>query len=182
MAFATSSTTSSRTTGQGGESGQTHAGGAARPIAMYVGLALTVLATVAPLLDLATVDTLTSHVRDAYPQWAPHLVAIDRNAIAIYLVASNALGVPVWLMAIHAVRKGKRWAPIAATAGLVAGLLFPLIDFSLKGGAYDIVVPYGYGALTLVPCVAGLIATIATWRNRRPAATGSRMDSRQTRA
>ncbi|WP_157594886.1 hypothetical protein [Streptosporangium amethystogenes] len=38
-----------------------------RPTAMYLGLALTTFATLALLLDIATVDTLSGHVRDAYP-------------------------------------------------------------------------------------------------------------------
>jgi hypothetical protein len=141
---------------------------AGRPTAMYVGLALSILATLAPLLDIATVDTLSDHVRDAYPDWGPGLVAADRNAIAIYLVVTGVLGILVWLLTIWAVTSGKRWAGVVTTIGFTAGAILALMNLTLRGGEYDVILPYAYGTLTLLPCVAGLAAVISVWRYGRP--------------
>jgi hypothetical protein len=141
--------------------------GTRRPTALYVGLALTVLAAVAPLLDIATVDTLAGHVRDAYPHWSPHSVALDRNAIAIYLAGTAALGIPLWLVTIRGAARRRRWAPIVATVAFAAGALLALINLTVGGEQYDVIVPYSYGALTALPCVAGAVALVSVWRGRR---------------
>jgi hypothetical protein len=135
-----------------------------RPIAMYVGLALTVLATLAPLLDLATADTLSDHVRAAYPHWGPALVREDRDAIATYLVLTGALGIPLWILTARAVRAGRRWARVVATAALAAGVLVALTNLSVGGDGYHVIVPYTFGTLTLLPCLAGLAAVVSAWR------------------
>ena len=141
---------------------------AGRPVAMYLGLALTMLATLAPLLDLATVDTLAAHVRDAYPSWGQDLVAKDRDAIAVYLVATGAAGTVLWSLTIWAVMTAKRWARLAAFAGFGAGVLVALANLTGGGDHYDVVVPYAYGTLTLPACVAGLAALVSLRRHGRP--------------
>ncbi|MCT2586905.1 hypothetical protein [Actinophytocola gossypii] len=140
-----------------------------RPTAMYVGLGLTILATLVPVLDIATVDTLAGHVRDAYPDWGADDVRKDRDAIAIYLVGTGALGIVLWVLTIRAFTGGRRWARAAMTAACGAGLLVALTNLSLGGDHYDVVVPYGYGVLTLLPCLAGLVAVVSVWRPARRA-------------
>ncbi|MEU4547340.1 hypothetical protein [Nonomuraea dietziae] len=137
-------------------------------VAMYLGLALTILATLAPLLDIATVDTLSGHVRDAYPTWGQDLVAMDRDAIVVYLVVTGVLGTILWLLTIWAVMTAKRWARFAALIGFGAGALVALTNLTMGGDHYDVVVPYAYGTLTLLPCVAGFAALISLWRYGRP--------------
>lgn len=134
--------------------------------AMYIGLGLTVLATLAPLLDVATVDTLSKHVRDAYPAWGPDLVAGDRNAMVLYLVITGGLGILAWLWTIRAVRAGKRRAHIATTIAFAAGATVALLNLTAGGGAYDLVLPAGYGVLTLLPCLAGVVVVVSVWRRR----------------
>ncbi|MGI5171096.1 hypothetical protein ACQEU3_42765 [Spirillospora sp. CA-253888] len=141
---------------------------ARRPTAMYAGLALSALAALAPLVDIATADTLSAHVRAAYPGWRPDQVAADRNAIAGYLAVTGALGVLLWLVAIRAVVTGRRWARTFATAALVAGVLVALTNLGMGGERYDVIVPYAYGTLTLLPCAAGLAAVVSIWRHGRP--------------
>lgn len=143
-----------------------------RPVAMYAGLGLTVLATVAPLADVATADTLAQHVRDAYPGWGPALVAQDRNAMVIYLLITGALGIITWLTTIWAVTARKRWARPAATAALAAGAGIALLNLTLGGGNYHTILPTAYGLLTLLPALAGLAAVVSLWRDGRRA-TGS---------
>lgn len=142
---------------------------ARRLTAMYVGLALTILATVAPLIDIATVDTLSDHVRDAYPNWGPDTVAADRNAMVIYLVVTGVLGTVMWGLSIWAVTTGRRRARALATTGFAAGAIVALMNLSLSGDEYDVILPYLYGTLTLLPCLPGLAAVIHLWRDRLPA-------------
>lgn len=136
---------------------------------MYVGLALTALAALAPLVDIATVDTLSGHVRDAYPDWGPQLVEADRNAIAIYLAATGVLGTLGWLLTTWAITTRKRWARTATTVGFAAGILVALTNLGMSGEQYEVIVPHAYGALTLLPCLAGLAAVVSVWRHGRPA-------------
>ncbi|MFF9347047.1 hypothetical protein [Streptomyces sp. NPDC014734] len=137
-----------------------------RSTAMYVGLALTALAALAPLLDIATVDTLSGHVRDAYPDWGPDDVAADRNAIAIYLVGTGVLGTLLWLLTIRGITAGRRWARAVTTTAFAAGMSVALMNLGLGGEKYDVIVPYAYGMTTLLPCVAGLVVLVSVWRHR----------------
>ncbi len=131
---------------------------------MVAGLILTVIATVAPIVDMATVDTISDHVRAAYPAWGQTLVAADRNAMVIYLVVTGVLGIVSWLWVIRAVMAGKRWARAAATSACAAGLLLALVNLTTGGGQYDVILPTGYGVLTLLPSLAGLLAVVSLWR------------------
>lgn len=133
-------------------------------LALYAGLALTVIAAVAPLIDIATVDTLTDHVRQAYPDWPASEVSKDRDAIAIYLAVAGGLGLVCWLVAIGAVAARRRWAKIAVTVLFAAGTLIALTNMSLGGENYDTILPPAYGLLGLLPCLAGLAAVVLVWR------------------
>ncbi|BCJ36996.1 hypothetical protein Athai_44990 [Actinocatenispora thailandica] len=140
-----------------------------RPLWLYAGLALTLVATAAPLLDLATTGLLAQHVRDAYPHWSAHDVALDRNAIAIYLAVTSALGVPLWLLTIRAVRRGKRWGLVVGAIAFAAGVLIALTNLSVGGEHYQVIVPYLFGTLTLLPCIAGIVGLVQAWRYRSTA-------------
>lgn len=134
--------------------------------ALWLGLALTVLVALAPLIDLATADTLSAHVRDAYPDWGPATVRGDRDAITVYLVAVGALGAVMWLWTIRVVTRGRRGARALATFALAAGACVALSDLVLAGGRYDTVVPTPYGVLGLLPVAAGVAAVVPLWRRR----------------
>jgi hypothetical protein len=138
--------------------------GPRRPAAMVTGLVLNVIAALAPIADIATVDTISNHVRAAYPAWGHANVTADRNAMVIYLVVTGVLGVITWLCVIKAVVAGKRWARAAATGALVAGALLALMNLTLGGGNYAVILPTGYGVLTLLPSLAGLVAVVSLWR------------------
>ncbi|MFG1947069.1 hypothetical protein [Nonomuraea sp. NPDC048826] len=132
--------------------------------ALKAGLGLTVLATAVPLIDLVTLDSLTGHVRAAYPQWSADLVAMDRDAIVIALTVIGALGVAGWLVAIRAVAAGARWARVVTTVLFALGAVIALTTLSLSGGAYENVVPYLYGTLGALPVAAGAVAVARVWR------------------
>ncbi|MFJ2770526.1 hypothetical protein [Streptomyces sp. NPDC087300] len=143
---------------------------------MYAGLALTAVTAIAPLVDAATADTIAGHVRAAYPQWGPGPVGQDRTAITTYLAVTGGLGALLWLLTIRAVATGRRWARAAATAAWGAGVTVALVNLSAGGEQYKVIVPVGYGVLTLLPCVLGGAAVIRLWRRKgaRTTALGHR--------
>ncbi|MFF4774370.1 hypothetical protein ACFY05_16065 [Microtetraspora fusca] len=144
---------------------------------MYAGLALTAIAAVVPFIDTATVDSLSDHVRRAYPDWPANLVTGDRNAIIVYLTVVTLLGIVGWLWTIWAVAKRKRWSRPAATVMFVLGIGHASLCLSFSGGRYANVVPYPYGALAALPALAGL-ATVVLLRLRGPATGATPVEKR----
>ena len=134
--------------------------------AMWVGVALTVLAAVAPLLDLVTTGTLEAHVRAAYPDWPEEWVQADMTALAAGLGVIGLLGIVGWLILLRATVRGRRWAPAAATVVWVLAATVTAYVAAAPAGAYDQLVPTGLGALTALPCLAGLVAVVQLWRRR----------------
>ena len=143
-----------------------------RPPATYVrpallaGLVLTVLATIAPLIDLLTADSIGDHVRAAYPDWSADLVAKDRNAITIYLVAVGVLGLAGWVWSIVAVARGNRRVRGIGTTLFLIGATVQLIGLSVGGEAYTTIVPTLHGVLGFLPSLAGLVAVVGLWRHK----------------
>ncbi|HEX6445829.1 MAG TPA: hypothetical protein VF053_12130 [Streptosporangiales bacterium] len=131
---------------------------------MYVGMALTAALMLAPIVDAATVDSIASHVRGAYPHWPERLVAEDRNAIAGWLAAVGLLGLGAWLWAIRSARAGRRSARWVGTVMFTLGLVVSLVDASVGGGPYRQIVPLAYGLLGLVPVAVGLVAVVLLWK------------------
>lgn len=134
--------------------------------ALYAGLVLTTLVSLAPLIDLATVDSIGDHVRAAYPDWSSDLVRTDRNAIVGYFAVANALGIPLWLWTSHLAATGHRRTRAVATWCFAAGACLAITNLGMGGAAYDTVVPVAYGLLGLAPVAAGLAALVPLWRGR----------------
>ncbi|MCD0446966.1 hypothetical protein LO763_25425 [Glycomyces sp. A-F 0318] len=133
-------------------------------IALYAGLALSVIGAVAPYLDIATADTIGAHVRDAYPDWPASDVQKDRDAIALALALLGGLGAVTWIVAIATA--GKRWARWFVTAAFAVGTVLALSIGFMGGEAYSTIAPPAYGALVTLPCLAGLAAAVLVWRRR----------------
>jgi hypothetical protein len=134
--------------------------------ALFAGLALTVLATIAPLVDLLTADSIGDHVRAAYPGWSADLVSKDRNAITVYLVAVGVLGLAGWLWSIVAVAHGNRRVRGLSTTLFALGATIQLTTLSIGGESYTTIVPTFHGVLGLLPSLAGLVAVVGLWRRR----------------
>ncbi|MGH1564676.1 hypothetical protein [Mumia sp. DW29H23] len=131
--------------------------------AAAIGLALQIVTTVLPLLDLAYFGTIESHVRDAYPAWPASDVALDRDAIAWSLVVIGVLGVVGWIVTIWSARRGRAVRAIV-TSLFVVGTVVNLTVAGLGGEAYDTIVPLWLGVTTLVlPGLAGIAALVAAW-------------------
>ncbi|MGW5644997.1 hypothetical protein ACWEV3_36700 [Saccharopolyspora sp. NPDC003752] len=133
---------------------------------MYAGLALMAIATLAPLLDIATADTLSAHVREAYPNWPEELIAMDRNAIAGYLAGIGALGTAAWLWTIHGVKKQTRWSRPTSTTMFALGATTALTNLTLTGGEYAKVIPPLHAILGTLPAIAGLATITLLWRRK----------------
>lgn len=131
---------------------------------LTAGLALTVVATVAPLIDLATVDVIGDHVRAAYPDWPTSEVAKDRTAISAYLVAVGVLGIVGWVWTLAWVSRGKRAARWIGTTFFALGAVMALTNVSIGGEGYSTIVPLLHGLLGLLPALAGLAAVVGLWR------------------
>jgi hypothetical protein len=134
--------------------------------ALYAGLLLTIVATVAPLIDLATADTIGEHVQSAYPDWPGDEVGKDRMAITVYLVAVGVLGLVGWLWTLAAVARDKRGARAIGTTLFLLGATIQLTSLSVGGEAYTTIVPTLHGVIGFLPSLAGLIAVIGLWRRR----------------
>ena len=134
---------------------------------MYVGMALTAALMLAPIIDIATADTISGHVRGAYPQWPDHKIHEDRDAIVAWLALVGVLGLGVWYWAIRSVRRHSKRMRLVVTSAFTMGLIAVLINLSVGGDGYKQVVPLTYGLLSLVPAAVGLLAVVRAWR--RPA-------------
>ncbi|MFF8597015.1 hypothetical protein ACF061_37520 [Streptomyces sp. NPDC015220] len=89
--------------------------------ALYAGLALTCLATIAPYVDCATTHLLADHIRAGYPTYSRARVDSVVTTYLVVLSVLGVLGVLAWLTTAWAVRAGKRWARPTATVMSVIG-------------------------------------------------------------
>lgn len=138
---------------------------------MYVGMALTALLMLAPLVDVLTADSISSHVRDAYPQWPARKVHQDRDAIVAWLALVGLLGLGAWYWAIRSVRRHSGRMRLVVTTAFAMGLIAVMTNLSVGGDGYQQVVPLLYGLLWLIPAAVGLVAVIGAWR--RPTHDGA---------
>ncbi|HVX45933.1 MAG TPA: hypothetical protein VHC49_18735 [Mycobacteriales bacterium] len=138
--------------------------GRTRPY-LYSGLILTALLALAPLIDIATADTIADHVREAYPHWSAGNVEKDRNAIAIYLAAVGVLGTGGWLWTIRSLARRPERAYRTATIMFVLGACVALFDLTYGSEQYDRTVPLLYGLLGLIPLIPGTAAVVLLWRD-----------------
>ncbi|MER7010852.1 hypothetical protein ABT324_05420 [Saccharopolyspora sp. NPDC000359] len=132
--------------------------------ALHLGLALTAIAAAAPLIDVATADSIGDHVRNAYPTWPDDLVNADRTAIAGYLAAIGVLGTAGWLWVIVGARKHARWVRPVSAVLFALGASTALLNLSLSGDAYTTVIPPLFSTLGALPVLAGLAAVVLLWK------------------
>lgn len=138
-------------------------------LAMYAGLALTVVAIVVPFVDHATADTLADHVRSGYPDYTQARIDSVVATYLVYLSIVGGLGVIGWLWTIWAVRRSTRWARAAATVLFVLGAGVSLTNLLVKDGSGDSGLPPMFGWVGLLPCLPGLVAVVLLWRTRAAA-------------
>ncbi|MEV4250199.1 hypothetical protein AB0J63_43195 [Streptosporangium canum] len=137
------------------------------PGAMYAGLALTALATIAPYIDRSTTHLLAHHIRAGYPTYP--LARVDSAAITYLVVLSviGALGVLAWLTTAWAVKAGKPWARPTATVMFMIGTSVGLTGLLTKDTSGETGLPPALGWAGMIPCLAGLIMVALLWRRPR---------------
>ncbi|GHE15876.1 hypothetical protein [Streptomyces alanosinicus] len=135
--------------------------------AMYAGLALTVLATIATYVDRGTTHLLADHIRAGYPTYPQTRV---NSAVTTYLVVLSvigALGVLAWLTTAWAVKADKRWARPTATVMFVIGTSVGLTGLLTKDTSGETGLPPAMGWAGMMPCLAGVVAVALPWRRPR---------------
>ena len=140
----------------------------ARPVlgAVYAGLALTVLAALAPYLGTFT-EVLADHVQSGYPDYSEAKVDEAVQAYQMLLATVGVLGVVGWLWTLWTVRAGKRWAPVSATVLFLCALGVAVAGLTVEDANGEVGVPPLLGWITALPCVAGLAVVVLLWRQRQ---------------
>ncbi|MGN5632692.1 hypothetical protein [Streptomyces sp. AC154] len=135
--------------------------------AMYAGLALTVLTTIAPYADRATTHLLADHIRAGYPTYSPARIDSAATTYLVLLSVIGALGALAWTVTARAVGSGKRWARPAATGMLLLGICFGLTGLLVKDTSGATGLPPALGWAGMVPALAGVVAVALLWRRPR---------------
>lgn len=123
--------------------------------AMYIGAALTLIAAIVPLIDLATVDNLTQQLQNTYPAYSPSQINADRYAILVYLFTVSGIGIVLWLWMAWAVNRRKRWARVVSTVVFALATVVSLVSFYIPAPLFV--------TLAGLPCLAGLAAVVFLW-------------------
>jgi hypothetical protein len=134
--------------------------------AMYAGLTMTTIATLAPYIDRATSNTLADHIQAGYPTYTQTSIDPAANTYLVYLSVIGALGVAGWLWTIRAVKAGKRWARATATTLFALATLVALTDLLIRDTSGDTGLPRLLGWVGILPCLPGLVAVTLMWRRR----------------
>ena len=129
-------------------------------VAMSTGLALTVAAMLALVLDLASSGVLAEHLHEVYEGYAS---PPDEAAAAAYLFTLGAFGVLGWLWMLWAVRRRKPWARPVATVIFLLASVVAVANLTVTEYGQTIL-PTQVGVAGLVPCLAGLAAVVLLWR------------------
>ncbi|MEV0260354.1 hypothetical protein AB0I49_03270 [Streptomyces sp. NPDC050617] len=140
---------------------------AAGLVALYAGLALTVIATAVAFVGQGVADVLSRHIRAGYPDIGQAEVASGARVYLTYLAVVGAVGVAAWLWTAWAVRKRKRWARTGATVVFLLGGSIALTNLLIKDTSGDTGLPALLGWVGMLPSAAGLIAVVLLWRGRR---------------
>ena len=135
-------------------------------LAMYAGLAFTMVAIVVPFVDHATANTLADHARSGYPDYTQARIDSVVATYLVYLSIVGVLGVLCWLSTIRAVKRRERWAPAAATVLFLLGTGVSLTNLLVKDGSGDTGLPPLLGWVGMLPRLPGLVAVMLLWRDR----------------
>jgi hypothetical protein len=141
--------------------------GGVRPAlaAMYVGLALTLLATLASYLGQ---DTLADHVRDGYPDYSPDEVDSAVASWLAILTIVGVLGAATWIATIRVTASGKAGSRWAVAAAFVVGTVIALAALLTEDTSGDVGLAPEIGWIGTLPSVAGAAAVVLVWRGVQP--------------
>lgn len=130
--------------------------------AMYAGLALTLIAVLAVVVDQATSDSLASHILHTYPNYTAAELNRDKGVLLTYMFSIGAVGAVSWLGTIWAVKRRKRWARGTATTIFVLACGISLFNLLVEEYG-NTVLPTSLAVPGALPCLAGLVAVVLMW-------------------
>lgn len=131
--------------------------------AIWVGLALTVIATTIPYGDRAASDTLADHIQAGYPTYSHGRIDTAATTYLVYLTVIGVAGVVAWLASARALQAGKWWARAAATATFLVAICIAVTDVLIKDTSGDTGLPPHIAWAGILPCVPGLFVVIVLW-------------------
>lgn len=134
--------------------------------ATFLGLALTVLAAVVPVVDVVTLDLLAGHIEQGYPEFTDARV---NQAVTTYLVLLTSVGVVgavCWLVAIRGQRAGRPWVLAFAATAWLGGTALGLLGLLARDTSGDTGLPTLLGVLGVLPALPGLVVVVALARER----------------
>lgn len=131
--------------------------------AMYVGLLLTIVATVCPFIDRGAGHLLADHIRHGYPAYTANQVDTAVTVWLGILSVVGVLGVVGWASSIWAVKAHKAWARPIATILFLVGTGLALSALLAKDTSGEVGLPPLLGWVGMLPSVAGLAAVAMLW-------------------
>lgn len=138
---------------------------------MYVGLALTVVVAVVPLLGQ---QVLEDHVRHGYPDYSADELDSAVNGWLTVLAVLGGLGVIGWAASIWATHRQVR-PRLVSSAMLGLGLALSLTAALTKDTSGEVGLAPAYGALLLLPCLVGVGAVALLWREAMQRSPNARL-------
>lgn len=133
-------------------------------VAMYTGLAATVLATIVPYVDRATSHMLADHIRAGYPGYSQARIDTAVSTYLVLLTVIGVLGIVGWLWSIHLANARSRWARGSATLMFVLGVSVAVTDLLIKDTSGTTGLSPLLGWVGVLPCLPGLVAVTCLWR------------------
>lgn len=134
--------------------------------AMYTGLALTLVATIAVYIDHTGANVLAAHIKAGYPSFSQALIDEAAMTYLIYLSILGGLGALAWLSSIWAAHKAKSWTRWLATAWFALGASIAVFNLLIKDTSGDTGLPPLLGWAGMLPSLAGLAAVVLVWRKK----------------
>lgn len=132
-------------------------------VAITAGLLISVALLVMVIIDQTSIHSLAHHVE---AQYGPHDLHPDPNVLFGYVYVIGAFGFALQLVALRGARRRKRWVQIVA--GLIALVGVALAAFTIIVSEFgERIFPAIWGALGLLPSVAGLVAVTLLWTSGR---------------
>lgn len=128
-------------------------------VALGVGLLLTVIWSIALVIDQVSLHRIADHVHSLY---APRHLNPDPNALFNILYVTGTIGIVLWLRTIWGASRQERLTRYVASIVFVLATGIALLG--LLASEYGTrILPTVWGVLGLLPCIAGLVAVILLW-------------------
>jgi hypothetical protein len=134
--------------------------------AMYAGLALTIGAMLVLYVGHSFADVLANHIKAGYPSYSQARIDTAAMTYLVYLSVLGVAGILGWATTIWAAGTRKPWARWVATGLFATGTTIALFNLLVTDTSGDTGLPPLLGWVGILPCLAGLLAVIASWKKQ----------------